>query len=124
MKAISGYSTVEDAIKWVLSEAKQGAGKALKEAATNRDGLKALGDYIQGKRVSAKDLLSVIVNGVALNMRAKTYLAQKSPVFGGSVKDAARYYFDLAKTNKPYNAARVQAMLLAPMFDKMVRKKV
>ena len=68
--------------------------------------------------------MSVIVNGVALNMRAKTYLAQKSPVFGGSVKDAARYYFDLAKTNKPYNAARVQAMLLAPMFDKMVRKKV
>lgn len=124
MKAISGYSTVEDAIKWVLSESKQSAGKALKEAATNRDGLKALGDYLQGKKVSAKDLLSVIVNGVALNMRAKTYLAQKSPIFGGSVKDAARYYFDLAKTNKPYNAARVQAMLLAPMFDKMVRKKV
>lgn len=118
IRDLTGLNDMDELRKLLLAESLAGFdirnGKPINEASKN-DVVNNILKYLKGERLKQSELISVIVNAVDLNIKARTELS-KSREFSGSIKDIARRYLNMAKAGGQKNIYAVQDMLMAPVF--------
>lgn len=97
------------------------ARRTVGEAADPKEVQATILAFLDGLEVSSSDLISAIVNCVALNVKLKTPLS-KSKLFGGSVKSIATKYLSFAKLGGDKNIFKIQDLFMAPVLAKVMSK--
>lgn len=92
----------------------------LRESIDKSKMLMVLDQFLSGKKVSIKDMISLVVAAVAANIEFKTLLSTE-PIFNGSIKDIARAFLDIAKSKSKDSSNTIFGLVMAPVLDKSLR---